>query len=80
MLRLKLPNRIIGIALHPIIKRHIISLQLLIILLRNINALEELVHPLSERLVEMRLVLVVRGEDFQGHFGVEGEKVRVRDG
>ena len=37
-------------------------------------------HPLSERLVEMRLVLVVRGEDFQGHFGVEGEKVRVRDG
>jgi hypothetical protein len=52
----------------------------LIIVFLNIDGFEELMHPFGEGLIEMGFIFVVGGEDFEGHFGVEVEEVRVGDG
>jgi hypothetical protein len=80
MFGLKLSDTVIGVAFHSIIKGNIISLKFLIIVFLNIDGFEELMHPFGEGLIEMGFIFVVGGEDFEGHFGVEVEEVRVGDG
>jgi hypothetical protein len=77
MFRLEFSDTVIGIAFHTIIKGDIISLKFLIIVFLNTDRFEELMHPFSKSLIEMRLILVIGGEDFEGDFRVEVKEVRV---